>query len=274
MRTLLRIGCLMPLLFTTTAVQADAIDDAVTGAHRSAEHRARDQWRHPAETLRFFGLRPDMQVVEIWPGRSGWYTEVLAPVLRDDGQLTVAVFGDQTDQFRDFMLKANAEFAEKLDGAPEVYEAVAVTSLWPPGQVFLAPPESQDMVLTFRNLHNWMRWQQTEDVLAAIHAALKPGGILGVTDHRAPPGQEIDPEARSGYVDQEHAIALIEAAGFRLVERSEINANPKDTADHPAGVWTLPPTLARGEEDRDKYLAIGESDRFTLKFEKVGRTSE
>ncbi len=260
----------LALAVSAPAAAADALDQAVNAPHRSTEHRARDAWRHPAETLRFFGIRPTMNVVEIWPGKSGWYTEILAPYLVDEGQLTVAVFGDQTDQYRDFMLKANEEFAAKLDANPAVYEAVAVTSLWAPAQTGLAPPGSQDMILTFRNLHNWMRWGQTEDVLAACFEALKPGGILGVTDHRSPEGREIDPEARNGYVDQARAIRLIQAAGFEFVASSEINANPKDTADHPSGVWTLPPTLTLGEEDRKKYLAIGESDRFTLKFIKPG----
>lgn len=258
----------LALAICAPAAAADALDEAVKGSHRSAEHRARDAWRHPARTLRFFGIQPTMHVVEIWPGKSGWYTEILAPYLAAQGQLTVAVFGDQTDQYRDFMLKSNDEFAAKLDANPGVYEAVAVTSLWAPGQTVLAPPGSQDMVLTFRNLHNWMRWGQTEDVLAACFEALKPGGILGVTDHRSPEGREIDPEARNGYVDQATAIRLIEAAGFQFVASSEINANPKDTADHPSGVWTLPPTLTMGDEDRKKYMDIGESDRFTLKFVK------
>ena len=262
------IAAALAVAMVGPAGAADALDAAVSGAHRSSEHRARDKWRHPAETLKFFGIRPDMHVVEIWPGKSGWYTEILAPYLADRGQLTAAVFGDQTDQYRDFMLEANSAFAAKLDADPGVYEAVAVTSLWAPDQVALAAPGSQDMVLTFRNLHNWMRWGQTEDVLAACYAALKPGGILGVTDHRSPQGRELDPEARNGYVDQATAIRMIEAAGFRFAGSSEINANPADTADHPSGVWTLPPTLALGDEDRDKYLAIGESDRFTLKFVK------
>ncbi len=250
------------------AAASDPLEAAIEGTHRSEAHRARDRWRHPAETLTFFGIRPDMHVVEIWPGKSGWYTEILAPYLADHGQLTVAVFGDQTDQYRDFMLDANKAFAAKLDADPDVYEAVAVTSLWAPGQVTLAPPGSQDMILTFRNLHNWMRWGQTEAVLAACYEALKPGGILGVTDHRSPEGRAVDPEARNGYVDQAAAIRLIEAAGFEFAESSEINANPRDTADHPSGVWTLPPTLTLGDTDRDKYLAIGESDRFTLRFVK------
>ena len=241
------------------------------GDHRTAEHKARDAYRHPAKTLAFFGMEPSMAVVEIWPGGRGYYTEILGPALRDEGQLTVAIFGDETDQFRDFMLKANDNLAAKIEASPNVYGKVQKTMLWPPGQVEIAPAGSQDMVLTFRNLHNWMKWEQTDDVLAAIHTALKPNGILGVTDHRLPADREIDPRADAGYVNQQDAIRMIEAAGFKLVAASEINANAKDTADHPRGVWTLPPTYAMGDEDREKYAAIGESDRFTLKFRKVGR---
>lgn len=245
-----------------------AIEAAADGAHRSAEHRARDDWRHPVETLEFFGIRPDMHVVEIWPGGAGWYTEILAPLLRDEGQLTVAIFGDQVDQFRDFMLRANDDLRAKLEADPAIYGEVKSTELWAPGQMDIAPPGSADAVLTFRNLHNWIKWGQLEEVLAGIHRALKPGGILGVTDHRAPADQPVDKEANSGYVNEAWAIAQIERAGFELLDKSDVNANPKDKADHPRGVWTLPPTLALGEQDREKYLAIGESDRFTLKFRK------
>lgn len=245
-----------------------AIEAAVAAPTRTAEHRARDAHRHPADTLAFFGIRPDMQVVEIWPGGAGWYTEILAPLLKDGGGLTVAIPGDQVDQFREAILAANERFLEKLESDPAAYGHVRVTRLWAPGQVDIAEPGSADAVLTFRNLHNWMRWGQVEATLAAIHRALKPGGILGVTDHRAPAGQPADPEARNGYVNQAQAIELIQAAGFEFVGSSEVNANPKDTANHPRGVWTLPPTLMLGDQDREKYEAIGESDRFTLLFRK------
>lgn len=245
-----------------------AIEAAVAAAHRPAEHRARDAWRHPGETLTFFGLRPDMHVVELWPAGAGWYTEILAELLKDEGKLTVAVFGDQTDQYRDFQLRANEELAAKFAASPDLYGDVQVTELWAPVQVDIAEPGSADVVLTFRNLHNWMKWGQTETVLAAIHRALKPGGILGVVDHRAAADAPLDPEANSGYVNEDWAIRTIETAGFEFLDRSGVNSNPQDSTQHPRGVWTLPPTLALGDKDRDRYEAIGESDRFTLKFRK------
>jgi len=245
-----------------------AIEAAVAAPTRSAENRARDVYRHPADTLAFFGIRPDMRVVEIWPGGAGWYTEILAPLLKNDGHLTVAIPGDQVDQFREAILAANERFLRTLESDPATYGRVRVTSLWAPGQVDIAEPGSADAVLTFRNFHNWMRWGQVEATLAAIHRALRPGGILGITDHRSPADKPVDPEARNGYVNQAHAIELIQAAGFEFVGSSEVNANPKDTADHPRGVWTLPPTLMLGDQDRETYVAIGESDRFTLLFRK------
>jgi len=253
----------------SAAEPSPAILEAVNGAQRTPALAARDASRHPASTLAFFGIEPDMSVLEIWPGKSGWYTEILAPLLREDGHLTVAIFGDKTDKFRDFMLSANQAFQDKLAADPEVYDRVEVVSLWPPGQTAIGDDGSYDRVVTFRNLHNWMAWGQTDDMLETLYRVLKPGGILGVIDHRASAGAEIDPLARSGYVDQQRAIDLITTAGFEFVASSEINANPKDTADHPRGVWTLPPTLAMGEDaDNSPYLAIGESDRFTLTFRK------
>jgi predicted methyltransferase len=245
-----------------------AIEAAVAAADRPAEHRARDAWRHPVETLTFFGVRRGMHVVELWPAGAGWYTEILAELLKDDGKLTVAVFGDQTDQYRDFQLRANEELAARFAANPELYGDVQVTELWAPVQVDIAQPGSADAVLTFRNLHNWMKWRQTDAVLAAVHRALKPGGILGVVDHRAAADAPLDQEANSGYVNEDWAIRTIESAGFELLDRSEVNANAKDSTRHPRGVWTLPPTLALGDKDRDRYEAIGESDRFTLRFRK------
>jgi predicted methyltransferase len=239
-----------------TAAQDDAaLAAAIAGPNRSEANRARDKYRHPLETLTFFGIRPDMTVVEISPG-AGWYTEILAPYLKDHGKLYEAVGGG-----------AGAKsFAEKLKAEPAVYGQVIVTSLEPPAQTEIAPAGSADMVLTFRNVHDWLPKGTTEDYFKAFYRALKPGGILGITDHRADPSKPQDPKAKNGYVRQDYVIQIAEQAGFKLMGASEINANPKDDRDHP--VWNLPPTLREGEKDRAKYLAIGESDRMTLKFAK------
>ncbi len=240
---------------TTAALKA-----AIAGPQRSDANKARDQYRHPLETLTFFGIKPDMTVVEISPG-TGWYTEILAPFLKDHGKLYEAVGGG-----------AGAKtFEEKLKADPAVYSQVIVTTLQPPAQTEIAPAGSADMVLTFRNVHDWLPRGTTDDYFKAFYRALKPGGVLGITDHRADPSQPQDPKAKNGYVRQDYIIQLAEHAGFKLDGASEINANPKDPRNQP--VWNLPPTLRQGDKDRDKYLAIGESDRMTLKFIKPA-TSE
>ncbi len=252
-----------------TAEAADSIDSAlqavIDGEHRSAEYKARGQYRHPAETLTWLGLKPDMTVVEISPSR-GWYTEILAPYLKDRGSLYLAGFDRESDIA--YMKKLNALLDEKLAANPEVYGTPTATELAPPNKVDIAPEGSADMVLTFRNVHNWMGAGTSDGVFSAMYKALKPGGILGVVEHRADPDKDQDPKAGSGYVTEAATIQMAEKAGLTLMDRSEINANPKDTRDHPKGVWTLPPALSLGDEDREKYLAIGESDRMTLKFMK------
>jgi predicted methyltransferase len=248
---------------TTDAATAAAIDAALAGAQRSDANKARDVYRHPKETLSFFGLRRDMKVVEIWPA-AGWYTEVLAPVLRDQGQLYAA----HVDPGTGAPPASLEKFKEKLAADPATYGKVTVTAFG--ANAFdIAPPGSVDMVVTFRNIHNWMGRGWAPQAFAAMNKALKPGGVLGVEEHRGNPSVPQDQNAKSGYVNEEFAVKMIEAAGFKLVARSEINANPKDTKDYEGGVWTLPPNLRLGDKDRDKYLAIGESDRFTLKFVKV-----
>lgn len=248
----------------------DAIVAAVAGAHRSEANRARDAARHPVETLTFFGLRPDMTVVEIWPG-NGWYTEILAHVLKDKGRLYAAHF--DLDAPYGYQRRSLGAFFTLLGTTPDMYRQVRVSEFGYPFELELAPAGSVDMVLTFRNVHNWVG-PQFEGAhfgrlaFDAIYAALKPGGVLGVVDHRWPDPSTEDPLARNGYISAERTIALAEAAGFELAAQSEINANPADTRDYPSGVWTLPPTLALGDQDRDRYLGIGESDRFTLKFVK------
>jgi predicted methyltransferase len=254
-----------PSLPQTDAATAAAIDAALAGAHRSAANKARDVYRHPKETLAFFGLRSDMTVVELWPGTGGWYTEVLAPVLKDKGKLYAAHINPaESPQSAQDGLKS---YREKLAADPEVYGNVIVTAFGA-NALEVAPAGSADMVVTFRNIHNWMGRGWAPQAFAAAFRALKPGGVLGVVEHRGNPSVAQDPKAASGYVNEEYAIAMIEAAGFRLVARSEINANPRDTKDYEKGVWTLPPRYALGDKDREKYAAIGESDRFTLTFVK------
>lgn len=243
----------------------EALAKIIAGEHRSADNKARDGYRHPLDTLLFFGLRNDMTVVEIYPG-GGWYTEILAPFLRDKGKYYAAGF-DASSKV-EFMRRAVESFNKKLALNPELYDKVVVTELAPPQHTMIAPAGTADLVLTFRNVHNWMKAGNADLVFQAMHKALKPGGILGVVEHRANPDAPQDPEANNGYVREDYVIALAEKAGFEFVEKSDINANPKDTKDHPKGVWTLPPTFAMGEQDKDKYLAIGESDRMTLKFRK------
>jgi predicted methyltransferase len=248
---------------TTTAQQIDA---AIAGDQRSAESVARDAWRHPKETLTFFGLERDMTVMEVWPGGGGWYTEILAPVLRDRGRLIVASWDPAVDN--SYVQDSLRAYRAKLEARPDIYDKVEVVALHYPTAMNPVPRGSVDMVLTFRNIHNWMPRDAAKPMLEAMFAALKPGGILGVVEHRADIDKPQDPKARSGYVREDYAIQLIEGVGFKLIGKSDVNANPADTKDYDQGVWSLPPTLRLGAVEREKYLAIGESDRFTLRFEK------
>ena len=242
------------------------LDQAIKGSHRSPENVARDTYRHPKETLLFFGLQPDMQVLEILPGR-GWYTEILAPILKEKGELTVASFG--AGHPTEYLANIHKEYIKTLDANPEIYGKVKRTQF--KTNVYLAeiPDDSLDMVVTFRNTHNWIRYGGIEDIYAAFYRVLKPGGILGVVQHRAKKGSNAKQTAEDGYVPEVTIIKLAEDLGFELIAKSDMNANPKDTTDHPKGVWTLPPTYRLGDEDKDKYTAIGESDRMTLKFIKL-----
>ena len=254
-----------PKLPQTDASTAKAIDTALAGAQRSEANRARDVYRHPKQTLTFFGLREDMTVVEIWPGAGGWYTEVLAPILKDRGKLYSAEIAP--DASNPNVATTRATYQKKIDSSPDVYGKVIVTDLGP-DSTNVAPAGSADLVLTFRNIHNWMGRDWAPKAFQAMYTALKPGGVLGVVEHRGNPAVPQDPKAKSGYVNEDVAIKLIEGAGFKLVDKSEINANPKDTKDYEKGVWTLPPVYREGDKDRAKYAAIGESDRMTLKFVK------
>lgn len=245
----------------------DALARAVQAPGRSAKFVARDGARHPLEELAFFGVGPESSVVEIWPG-GGYWTEILAPLLHDGGTLRLALAPADGGPADAHFAKATAPMREKLAADPAVYGRVMLTELGQ-GHDALAPAGSVDVVLTFRNLHNWLGQGDAPEMLAAIRAALKPGGVLGIEDHRGSAARPQDPEAASGYVRQDYAVALVEKAGFELAGSSEVAANPRDSADWPKGVWTLPPSLALGEQDRAKYLAVGEADNFVLKFRKA-----
>lgn len=248
------------------ALAADSADPKlegiIAGEHR-AEAKVRDKYRHPAETLAFFGIKDTMTVVELWPF-GGWYTQILAPYLRDHGKYYAAATDSPPGGG---MSRYDAELKKLLEGDPKLYDKVIVTTL-SPGKKEIAPAGTADMVLTFRNIHNWTRSGTDKAVFEEAFKALKPGGILGVVEHRSDPNPTGQP---NGYVSEKDAIALVESAGFKLVAKSEINANPKDTKDYPKGVWTLPPNYAEGDTNKAKYAAIGESDRFTMKFRKPAK---
>lgn len=251
---------------TSKSTENNELSSILEMPHRSSENKARDQYRHPKETLEFFEVKPGMTVVEISPGR-GWYTEILAPYLKEDGKLYLAVPSD--DSKKEYSRKMNAALKEKIKNNPEVFGEVIYTTFEVPGEIGpVAPEGSADRVLTFRNVHNWMKEGKLQEALKAFHKALKPGGVLGIVEHRTKSKEPQDPKAVSGYVRQDYLIDQARKAGFELVAASEINANPKDTADYPEGVWTLPPSYRLEDKDRAKYEAIGESDRMTLKFVK------
>ena len=252
---------------TSRESTAAALTSILAGAQRSEADRARDPYRHPKETLLFFGIRPESRVLEVWP-EPGWYTEIIAPLVRDKGKYYAGVIAaEPSDKHITRRLDA---YRAKLAEHPELYDRVAVVTFPTDGSDVL-PPNSVDMVLTFRNIHNWMARDEASKAFATMYRALKPGGVLGVTEHRGNPTVPQDLHAKSGYVNEDFAIALIEAQGFRLVAKSEVNDNPKDTKDYEQGVWTLPPSYRLGDKDRDKYAAIGESDRFTLRFVKPAK---
>ncbi len=232
--------------------------------HRSPANVVRDPHRHPLETLAFFGVRDDSTVVEILPGSGGYYMEILAPHLKQKGRY-IAASRDETAPPQ--YLADHQKLLARLAAEPVLYDKVLVTK-FNADRHAIAPPGTADFVLTFRNLHNWIERDQVEGALRAFHQALKPGGVLGVVDHRGRTDLTQEAQMKNGYVRQDYAVALIEKAGFKLAGASEVNANPKDTKDHPEGVWTLPPTYRLKDVDRAKYAAIGESDRFTLKFVK------
>jgi predicted methyltransferase len=242
----------------------DALARAIAAPSRSPANVARDPYRHPREVIEFFGIRADSVVVEILPGSAGYYMEILAPLLKDNGRYIAA---SRDAAAAPQYIADHRKLLARLAAEPQLYGKVVVTQ-FNAGLHEIAPPGSADFVLTFRNLHNWVERNEVEGSLRAFYRALKPGGVLGVVDHRGRTDLSQDAQMKTGYLRQDYAVALIEKAGFRLAAASEANANPKDTKDHPAGVWTLPPTYRLKDQDRDKYRAIGESDRFTLKFVK------
>lgn len=240
---------------------ASRLDNVLDGSWRSAPNRARDVYRHPKATLQFFGLRPDQTVLEITPG-TGWYSEILAPLLHDNGHYIAAVKAPVSDGEAG---RDDSALQRKFAADAEHYGHARIVEFDPKKPVFGAPG-SVDLVLTFRNVHNWVVADTAPTMFRAFFAVLRPGGVLGVVDHRADDSASLDAVKDSGYLPTRYVVKLATDAGFTLDESSEINANPKDTKDYPKGVWTLPPTLTLGEKDRAKYLAIGESDRMTLRF--------
>ena len=271
----MRMTGLLPLALTliplaagcaaSTPRDADALATAIASPLRDPQAVARDGARHPAAELRFFELDPRQNVVELWPA-AGYWSEILGPYLAAQGHYTAAL-APKSDSDEGSTLRA---WRARIALHPDRYGTITETRL-DARHLDIAAPESADRVLTFRNLHNWMEGGYAPAVLAACFRVLKPGGLLGIEEHRGRDDRPQDPLGKSGYVRQDYAIAMARAAGFELVGSSEINANPKDTRDWPDGVWTLPPTLTLGDKDREKYLAIGEADNFVLKFRKPGR---
>lgn len=254
-------------LLPAAAMSADlpALADLAEGEHRSAANRARNSARHPVATLEFFGLQANMTVIEIGPS-GGWYTEILAPYLHAQGHYFGAHFSPNSPV--GYHRPSLESFEAKLREHPELYGRATIRHLLPPHETVIGPEGGADMALTFRNVHNWIMAGQEHAYFAAFYAALKPGGVLGVVEHRAAPGSGMEIMRTSGYVTEAYVKELAAAAGFEFVAAAEINANPLDTKDYPQGVWTLPPTYRLGEQDRQRYRRIGESDRMTLMFRK------
>ena len=273
-RTSGALALLLTAAAAVNAVAAEAVPDplaaAIASPARTPKFVARDVYRHPLETLRFFGLRPDQTVVEIWPGR-GWYLEILAPYLHDRGKYYAAIEAPDVAGASQEAKDDAAFLRRRIADDPADFGKVIVTDLHPPQLTEICPPGTADLVLTFRNVHNWIDGGDQQAQFDTFFKALKPGGVLGVVEHRAKPGTSLDETRKSGYVDEAYVKKLAANAGFRFAAESPVNNNPKDTKDYPKGVWTLPPSFALGDTDRAKYLAIGESDRMTLRFVKPGK---
>ena len=252
------------------------IEKAMVGDQRSETNIARNQYRHPAETLTLMGLEDGMTVMEIWPG-GGWYMEIIAPVMNGHGQYIAASYDMDVPDQPAYRYSGHEAMLKTFEENAALYGTPGVASFSPPQSASLGEADSVDMVLTFRNTHGWIGAGVADAVYAEFARVLKPGGILGVVQHRAPAGSDPKESAKTGYVSEEAVIAMATAAGLELEDRSEVNANPKDTTDHEKGVWTLPPSLRLCRDIEDgkaktecemKYRAIGESDRMTLKFRK------
>jgi len=254
-----KIFFILFILFSSFSLSADPLQKAVNSEFRDLKNTSRDIYRNPYETLSFFELEPSMTVVELSPG-GGWYTEILASYLDNSGTLIAAHFDRSSSN--NYLKKSRINFEKKIS-SEAIYNKVKIVDLTSK----LSEPGSVDAVLTFRNLHNWLG-PMMDKVFSNTFAALKSGGIFGIVEHRAEKGTSMKDMKKSGYVTEDHAIEIAEKHGFRLVSKSEINANPKDTKNHPKGVWTLPPSLRLKEKNQDKYVAIGESDRMTLLFKK------
>lgn len=247
-----------------TAQAALDWEAALEGEHRNPKNAARDEFRHPRETLEFFGLQEGMTVVELAPG-GGWYTEVIAPLLKGNGRYYAAHYSPNGQAY---YRRALGAYLQKLGEDEDVYSDVTVTTLAPPGSIVIAPSGTADMVLAFRNVHSWISGGVLAETFVAAYDALKPGGVFGVVQHRAKDRRDQESMKSTGYVNEDFVIAAAKSIGFELADRSEVNGNPKDTADHPDGVWELPPSLRGDAQYRAARVAVGESDRMTLKFVK------
>ncbi|MDX2086947.1 MAG: hypothetical protein SFX73_03805 [Kofleriaceae bacterium] len=246
-----------------------ALTAILASEHRTPGAKDRDSARHPLETLVFFGVKPTSTVIELGAG-GGWYTEILAPLVGGKGKLIVA--GADANGPADKMATAYGKALDLFLAKSKLFEKVQRVTLSQP--LKLGEDGKADVVIAIREMHNWQRRGELDAYLAAVHAALVDGGTFGLEAHRAKPGTKGEDTAESGYLAEEWVIAKVEAAGFKLAEKSEINANPKDTKDYPKGVWTLPPNFREGDKDREKYAAIGESDRMTLRFTKVAKPAK
>jgi predicted methyltransferase len=269
------IVCFISLFLSSTGFAgnmtfAEQVATGMQGQHRSEANKSRDQYRHPAETLAFFGIKDGMTIMEIWPG-GGWYTEILAPAMRDHGKLIVATWDPEVEGQSSYRYELPKKMEESFQQNPDIYDQVTFEYFSPPDSLSLGDAESLDVILTFRNSHGWISAGQAQDIFNEFARVLKPGGMLGVVQHRAENDADLKISAKNGYVSEAAVKEIAARAGFEFEAASDVNANPKDTRDHPEGVWTLPPSLELGDEDRDKYVAIGESDRMTLRFRKPGK---